>query len=231
MALTCSISGEIAQEPVLAPSSKHIFERRLIEKHIDQMGTDPISNDPLGKDELLPIAIGGASFVKARSASMASIPTTLKALQDEWDALMLQNFNLKQHVQLTRQELSHALYQHDAACRVIARLQKELRAAKEALSTLKPPSVAPIQTTANGEGAADISALPESAVAGESAESSTSARMTNEVIEKIQDKANELTSERKQRGKSASQVYIFWVITRLILTFKIRKQAVLGCLP
>ena len=43
----------------------------------------------------------------------------------QWDALMLESYNLKKHVETIRQQLSHALYQYDAACRVIARLTQE----------------------------------------------------------------------------------------------------------
>ncbi|CAD5122476.1 DgyrCDS10901 [Dimorphilus gyrociliatus] len=153
-----------------------------------------MNHEKLNEDQLIPVKT--STLVKPRPPSATSIPAILKSLQDEWDAVMLHSFTLRQQLQTARQELSHALYQHDAACRVIARLTKEVTAAREALATLKPQTgVTPAQTQ-------PTATTTVVAAADQSVEAQTSTGMTEEILTKLQDTAAKLTSERKKRGKT-----------------------------
>uniref|UniRef100_A0A8C1MVJ7 Pre-mRNA-processing factor 19 n=1 Tax=Cyprinus carpio TaxID=7962 RepID=A0A8C1MVJ7_CYPCA len=190
------VSNEVPEHPCASPVSNQVFERRLIEKYIAENGVAPINGQPLSEEQLIDIKVSHPIRPKAPSAT--SIPAILKSLQDEWDAVMLHSFTLRQQLQTTRQELSHALYQHDAACRVIARLTKEVTAAREALATLKPQAglIAPQATPAS---------QPAAGAGGEAMEISEQVGMTPEIIQKLQDKATVLTTERKKRGKTVPE--------------------------
>lgn len=201
MALVCAISGEVPETPILSIVSKHVFEKRLIEKFIQENGTDPITGDPITESEL--IELKTTPLTKPRPPSATSIPAILKSLQDEWDATMLHSFTLRQQLQATRQELSHALYQHDAACRVIARLTKEATAAREALATLKPQAGIAAPALQPAAAAQQITVTKQEEV--EMPEEEKEAGMTEEILQKLQDKATELTTERRKRGKKAPE--------------------------
>ncbi|KAJ3682398.1 hypothetical protein LUZ60_014971 [Juncus effusus] len=130
--MICAISGEVAEEPVVSKKSGLLYERRLIERYIQDHGRCPVTKEELSLDDIVPVKTD--KIVKPRPLQAASIPGLLGMFQNEWDALMLSNFSLEQQLHTARQELSHALYQHDAACRVIARLKKERDEARTLLS-------------------------------------------------------------------------------------------------
>jgi len=164
---------------VVSNKSGHLFERRLIEKYIDNTGKCPVTNESLAKDDLLSVKTSLA--VKPRPVQATSIPGMLSLFQNEWDALMLETFTLKQHLETVRQELSHALYQHDAACRVIARLIKERDTARA--------------TLANAQ--ADISAT---AAAAPPAMEVDEEGITKEIVKKMTATSAKLSKTRKKRA-------------------------------
>lgn len=106
----------------------------MIEQYINEHGTEPSSGEALTADDILPIQ--SSRIVRPRPPTLTSIPALLATFQNEWDALALETYNLKEQLARTREELSTALYQHDAAVRVIARLSRERDEAREALGKL-----------------------------------------------------------------------------------------------
>jgi pre-mRNA-processing factor 19 len=132
--MLCAISGEAPREPVASRKSGNVFEKRLIEAHIAEHHTDPVTGEELQVEDL--IELKSPQVVTPRAPNLTSIPALLSAFQNEWDAIVLETYTLKNQLAQTRQELSTALYQNDAATRVVARLSRERDEAREALSNV-----------------------------------------------------------------------------------------------
>lgn len=145
------VSGEAPQHPVASAksgklgkrlehqqstdtTSGNVYEKRLIEAYIAENHKDPVNGEDLEVTDL--IDLKSSRIVTPRPPTLTSIPSLLSTLQNEWDALALETFNIRQQLHQTRQELATALYQHDAAIRVIARLTKERDEARDALSNV-----------------------------------------------------------------------------------------------
>ncbi|KAA8899762.1 WD40-repeat-containing domain protein [Sphaerosporella brunnea] len=155
MSMLCAISGEAPTNPVASAKSGTVFEKRLIEAYIAEHGKDPLTGEELSMADL--IELKSSNIVRPRPPTLTSIPALLATFQNEWDALALETYTLRQQLAQVQQELSTALYQHDAATRVIARLLKERDEAREALShvTVGAGGFA----TANGE-QMDVTQVP-----------------------------------------------------------------------
>ncbi|GAB4816362.1 hypothetical protein N2152v2_003408 [Parachlorella kessleri] len=197
-----AISGAVPEEPVVSKKTGHLYERRLIEKIIKETGRCPVTNEPLELDDLVPLKTNKA--VKPRPTPATSIPGLLSLFQNEWDATMLELHQMRTSLGSVRQELSHALYQHDAACRVIARLMRERDAYRTQLEAAQE-----VEKKA-GMGALLQKALPEPAAANgkrgveemeveEAPAKKAKAGITPDVTERLTATSNELSKGRKKR--------------------------------
>ncbi|KAG8991093.1 hypothetical protein FRB90_001467 [Tulasnella sp. 427] len=176
----CAISGEPPQDPVVSSKSGQIYERRLILKYIQENGTEPATGDKLEETDLIVLKANPKSSAP-RPPSATSIPSLLHTLQNEWDSLMLEFYTLNQQHQATRQELSNALYQQDAATRVIARLIKERDAARDALAS--------VQATTGLSAGQDV----------DMAEGQPESALPADVMSTIEETNSSLSSLRKKR--------------------------------
>ena len=104
----------------------------MIEAYVAEHGKDPVNGEDLTAADLL--AVHSQHAVPPRPPTLTSIPSLLSVFQSEWDSLAIETFTLKQQLLQTRQELSAALYQNDAAVRAIAKLTRERDEARDALS-------------------------------------------------------------------------------------------------
>lgn len=117
---------------------------------------------------------------------------------------MLESFNLRQQLDLTRKELATALYQHDAACRVIARLIRERDEAYQMLNSYKAGST-PSQPSASApsEGAVSAPAASTAASAMDVDDQDREARgVSSEVVAELNAVCKSLSTGRKQRKPS-----------------------------
>ncbi|KAG8220065.1 nuclear matrix protein NMP200 [Butyriboletus roseoflavus] len=184
----CGISGEPPQDPVVSTKSGHVYERRLILKYIIDNGTDPLTGEKLEESDLLSVK-ANPKAAPPRPPTATSIPALLHTLQNEWDALVLETFALKQQYNNTRQELSYALYAQDAASRVVARLIRERDAAREALT--------------NVQASMGIPSVPTNGADVEMTEEAIPVALPKHVVDQIDESQQSLSATRKKRKAPA----------------------------
>ncbi|KAK5109290.1 hypothetical protein LTR62_007164 [Meristemomyces frigidus] len=199
--MLCAISGEAPEQPVASRKSGNIFERRLIEAYLSQHGTDPVNGEELTTDDL--IDLKQSRLVKPRPPTLTSIPALLSTFQNEWDAVILETFQLKQQLAETRQELSTALYYNDSAQRVIARLQRERDDARDALSRVSVTATSNGAAHTNGDAMqVDGQELPET------------------IIAKVEETQQKLSATRRKRPVPED-----WATGDIIASFDVKSTA------
>ncbi|RNE97276.1 putative splicing factor XB2 [Trypanosoma conorhini] len=133
------MSNRVPHEPVVSRLSGCLYERSLIEQYVAEHGRCPVTGEPLRKEDLIAVRLTALKPAAAAAAAAGgggapspcgeTVPGLLAKLHSQWDAIMLEQFSLRQQLAQTQQELAQALHQYESACRVIATFIKDRDAA------------------------------------------------------------------------------------------------------
>ena len=199
----------VPNEPVVNVKTGHVYERRLVTAHVAAHGTDPVSREPASMADFIDVKT--SPIAKPRPVAALSVTGILSALQSEWDGLMLESFQLRQALDATRNELSQALYQHDAACRVIAKLVKERDAARASLTNAQSTLAQRTGSAVFVNGDRDIDMAEEggrreggssSPPSGSSSVLAIASSIPENILTAAKDTQKSLAKERKAKNKN-----------------------------
>lgn len=140
-----------ADDVVVTPSGHLCLKRLVLAKLLENGGIDPFSDAgrPLSEDDLVSLqASKNRPNMPPPPASVSSFSGTLQQLAKEYDSVVLELFDTRKSLQESRRELSQALYQNDAAIRVVARLSQERDTARHEAQRFQAIAEAGGSTTA-----------------------------------------------------------------------------------
>ncbi|KAL7454758.1 hypothetical protein ACHAWC_006368, partial [Mediolabrus comicus] len=142
---TCALTGSLTNDPIVTPSGYICSRKLLLTKLSENGGRDPFDNErSLDESSLVELAtnnnnintsggVGIGVVAPPRPPNATSLPNLLSLISSEFDTTLLELYDTRKALEETRRELSSALYQNDAAVRVVARLVKERDEARAAL--------------------------------------------------------------------------------------------------
>ena len=121
--LRCALTGQIPKHPVVSPQGV-IFEKEAIQEHLKNSSFCPVKNVPLRFEDLIDIEVTQpTSYPTAIRA--ASFTDYLNGLTQEWNVVQKELYETRKQLAQCQRELAQALYEKEAAKRVIARLIAE----------------------------------------------------------------------------------------------------------
>lgn len=131
MSLICALSNVLAYEPVISPVSGNLFERRLIVKYLKENDNhDPLNGRKLEESQLIALNDASRSNAPGRQEDECSVSELVRLLQEQWDALTLERFNMNKDLNHLTKQLSSSTREKE----ILVREKQMLARDKEMLT-------------------------------------------------------------------------------------------------